>query len=542
MSDPFTGRPQEKPEPADKKTSDTASKDGVPAELRQMANQKLNDQKDASKVDPSIDKALGKLDLEFSTRANTQFTLPFGQNRPFQLGGLKAEFTKVEAKPLGDLKPMIDNFLKVTKIADEETHSNAANTELNRTRDNLANATNTEDAISNVLQLASLYSHLRYIEEAKEAINLALGLDPSNLHGKQLFKELERMHPADIGAAAAAISEQTLTKSNLRKRIANLAGGKVIVVGDLLIDELLEGSPERISREAPVLILEHVDTQLIPGGAANTANNVAALGGSCHAIGVCGDDEYAKKLGKLFDDHRIKHSLVQDSTRPTTVKTRILSKSHSFRQQLLRLDRISHKPIGQHIEDQLVAELKKVVGEYKAVILSDYKGGVMTDGLIRACRKVAAESNIMVIVDAQGDFARFQDVTLLTPNQPDCEGALGFSIDSKESLMNAGQQLLMMTGAKALLITRGGSGMVLFQQGQPMVELPAFNRSAVFDVTGAGDTVVATMALALVTGSNFVEAMALGNLAAGIVVKKPGTAVTSQAEMLEILELLKIQD
>lgn len=542
MSDPFTGRPQEKPEPADKKTGEAASKDGVPAELRQMANQKLNDQKDASKVDPSIDKALGKLDLEFSTRANTQFTLPFGQNRPFQLGGLKAEFTKVEAKPLGDLKPMIDNFLKVTKIADEETHSNAANSELNRTRDNLANATDTEGAISNVLQLASLYSHLRYIEEAKEAINLALGLDPDNLHGKQLFKELERMHPADIGAAAAAISEQTLTKSNLRKRIANLAGGKVIVLGDLLIDELLEGSPERISREAPVLILEHVDTQLIPGGAANTANNVAALGGTCHAIGVCGSDEYAGKLRKLFDDHRIKHSLVEDPSRPTTVKTRILSKSHSFRQQLLRLDRISHKPIGQHIEDQLFTALSKVIGEYKAVILSDYKGGVMTDGLIRACRKIAAENNIMVVVDAQGDFARFQDVTLLTPNQPDCEAALGFSIDSKESLTNAGQQLLMMTGAKALLITRGSSGMVLFQQGQPMVELPAFNRSAVFDVTGAGDTVVATMALALVTGSNFVEAMALGNLAAGIVVKKPGTAVTSQAEMLEILELLKIQD
>lgn len=543
MSDPFTGRPQEKQDPVEKKAADgQQAKDGVLAELRQLANQKLKDERGAAKIDPNIDKALGKLDLEFSTRANTQFTLPFGQSRPFQLQIRKSEFTKVDEKPIGDLKPMIDNFLKVTRTADDEKHSNAANTELNRTRDNLANATNKDDAISNVLQLASLYSHLRYIEEAKQAINLALGLDPNNLHGKQLFKELERMHPADIGAAAAAISEQTLTKSNLRKRIANLAGGRVIVLGDLLIDELLEGSPERISREAPVLILEHVDTQLIPGGAANTANNVAALGGTCHAIGICGSDEYAGKLRKLFDDHRIKHSLVEDPTRPTTVKTRILSKSHSFRQQLLRLDRISHKPIGQHIEDRLVEKLAEVAGEYKAVILSDYKGGVMTDGLIRSCRRLAAEHKLMVIVDAQGDFARFQDVTLLTPNQPDCEGALGFSIDSRESLANAGQQLLMMTGTQALLITRGGSGMVLFQQGQPMVELPAFNRSEVFDVTGAGDTVVATMALALVTGSNFVEAMALGNLAAGIVVKKPGTAVTNQAEMLEILELLKIQE
>lgn len=543
MSDPPFGAKPEKLDPVEKKgEAEQSAKDGVPAELRQLANQKLKDEKGIGKVDPNIDKALGKLDLEFSTRANTQFTLPFGQSKPFQLQMRKSEFTKVDEKPLGDFKSQVDNFLKVTKTTDDEKRSNAANTELNRTRDNLANATTTEDAVSNVLQLASLYSHLRYIEEAKEAINLALGLDPNNMHGKQLFKELERMHPADIGAAAAAISEQTLTKANLRKRIANLSGGRVIVLGDLLIDELLEGSPERISREAPVLILEHVDTQLIPGGAANTANNVAALGGTCHAIGVCGKDEYAIKMQKLFDAQRIKHSLVEDPTRPTTVKTRILSKSHSFRQQLLRLDRISHKPISSIIEDLLVDRLRAVAADYSAVILSDYKGGVMTDGLIRACRRVAAETNLKVIVDAQGDFARFQDVTLLTPNQPDCEGALGFAIDSKETLSNAGQQLLMMTGAQALLITRGGAGMVLFQQGQPMVELPAFNKSEVFDVTGAGDTVVATMALALVTGSNFVEAMALGNLAAGIVVKKPGTAVTSQAEMLEILDLLKIQD
>jgi rfaE bifunctional protein kinase chain/domain len=247
-------------------------------------------------------------------------------------------------------------------------------------------------------------------------------------------------------------------------------------------------------------------------------------------------------MADLFDRAGITHSLVKDPSRPTTVKTRILSKSHSFKQQLLRLDRISHERVSVEVEQQLVQKLRESTGDFKAIVLSDYRAGVMTDDLIRAVRAVAAENNLMLIVDAQDDFARFQDVTLMTPNQPDTEKAVGFEIKDQESLQRAGDELMMITGAAAMLVTRGGEGMVLFQKGQAMIQLPAFNRSEVFDVSGAGDTVVATMALALVTGSSFVEAMALGNLAAGIVVKKPGTAVTSQKEMLENLDALKIQD
>lgn len=345
------------------------------------------------------------------------------------------------------------------------------------------------------------------------------------------------MHSSEIRSTAGhTFIQPRLSKTVLSQRIRALSKGRVIVVGDLLIDELLEGSPERISREAPVLILEHVDTELIPGGAANTANNIAALGGRCHAIGVCGHDDYAGKLAALFDRVGINHSLIADNSRPTTVKTRILSKSHSFRQQLLRLDRISHEQVSEAIESLLIEKLQAAAPNYQAIVLSDYKGGVITDRIISSCRTICKKHDLKLVVDAQNRFERFQDVAIITPNQPDTEKVVGFAIDTQESLERAGQQVLQMTRAEAVLITRGAQGMALFEREQPMCELPVFNRSEVFDVTGAGDTVIATMALALVTGATYLEAMALGNLAAGIVVRKPGTDVTSQTEMLETLE------
>ena len=544
MSDPFkSGAPEQDDNVEKKRAEDTASS-SAPLNLPDLSSANIKDVNAAISKGTIPDKTLGKLDMDLTFRPDTtgaaQFN--FGQRSQFLV---KSDFLRPEnVKPIAQYKPLIDDFLKATTfdLQLDDTFSEAEQRELSRSRDSLSNATNTQEAVSNALHLASLYQHLRYIEEAKKAINLSLGIDPDNYHGKQLFKEIERMHPADIGAASAAISSQPLTKTNLRKRIHALSGGRVIVIGDLLIDELLEGKPERISREAPVLILEHVDTELIPGGAANTANNISALGGLCHAIGVCGKDEYAGKLAQLFDKAGITHDLVQDASRPTTVKTRILSKSHSFKQQLLRLDRISHDRVSPTIENELLERLSQKAGEFSAIVLSDYRGGVMTDEVIRGCRSIAANKNLLLIVDAQDDFPRFQNVTLLTPNQPDTEKAVGYTIDSKETLKQAGDDLMMMTGAKAVLVTRGGEGMVLFQQNEQMIELPAFNKSEVFDVTGAGDTVVATMALALVTGSTFLESIALGNLAAGIVVKKPGTAVTSQKEMLENVDLLKLAD
>lgn len=454
----------------------------------------------------------------------------------------KSEFAKPDEKPSMQFKFEVDKFLRDTSPKEDKTLTPAEIQELTQTRNLIQQSNNPEEVLSNTLHLARLYQHLRYIEEAKKAVEFSLGIDPEHMLGKQVFKELERMHPADVGASASHVVSPLLTKTILRQRIAAMTGGRVVVVGDLLIDELLEGKPERISREAPVLILEHVDTELIPGGAANTAHNISSLGGICHAVGVCGSDEYARKLARLLEGCGISHSLVQDPSRPTTVKTRILSKSHSLMQQLLRLDRISHEPLSAEIEAKLIGRLRESTAGFKAIVLSDYRAGVITDGMIDACRQLARTQNILLIVDAQGDFERFKDVTLMTPNQPDTEKAVGYKLTNLDDLRKAGNQILQSTNAKALLVTRGADGMVLFQQGQELVELPAFNRSDVFDVTGAGDTVVGTMALALVSGATFVESMALGNLAAGIVVRKSGTAVTSQKELLENLERLNLPE
>lgn len=499
-----------------------------------------------TKVETKKEFTLQGKDSNLDANANTGLFFPIGLRQHFQLRKSEFPVDKDSKEARQELKNRIDELILATHINDDQKLTMAERQGLERSRQNLQQSGDLGEVLSNALHLARLYQHLRYIEEAKKATMLALGIDPDNQLGKQLFKELERVQPMDLGLASKTLPlSNILTHSKLRTRIINLSAGSVTVIGDLLIDRLLEGKPERISREAPVLILEHVSTDHIPGGAANTAHNVTALGGKCHAIGICGQDEFAKPLAQCLEAHGISHDLVQDPERPTTVKTRIISKSHSLMQQLLRIDRISHEPISAETEAKLIEKIQKISNSNQnnhALILSDYKAGVITDSVIAAVRKVAAEKDLMVIVDAQGAFERFQNCTLMTPNQPDAEAYAGMQITSKESLEKLGQILLAKSGVKALLVTRGGEGMVLFQQGKPMFEIPAFNRSDVFDVTGAGDTVVATMSLALTSGASLEEAMALGNLAASIVVRKPGTAVTSQKEMLEHLEKLSLPE
>lgn len=491
------------------------------------------------------EKNLSKIDLQFSTtRSNTSLTYPLGQKGPFVLK--KSEFLKPDHdKQVHELKNLISNFLNDTKLHDEHKLSSRELKELHQSRDELSSANDVPEAVQKALQLRSLYKEMNQLEEEKKARNLIFGLDPNNQVSKQVFKELERMNPQDLAArnVQVAMPENcNLTKSKLRSRINALTGGRVIVLGDLLIDELLEGRPERISREAPVLILEHVLTELILGGASNTASNLSALGGMCHAIGVTGRDDYAQKLARLFEKSGISYGLVEDPSRPTTVKTRILSSAHALRQQLLRMDRISHEKVNAEIGARILDKLKAVAGSYSALILSDYRGGLITDQIVYGCMSIAAEHKVQVVVDAQNDFARFKGAALITPNQPDTEAAVGFKVVSKETAEKAGRKMLEISGSKSVLLTRGGEGMILCQADHPVYELPAFNKSDVFDVTGAGDTVVATMTLAMVTGASMFEAMALGNLAAGIVVRKPGTAVTNQGELLAALDQLKIPD
>ncbi len=524
--------------------SDQNDKTGKPT-----AGEDLASHKEIAKRNPNEkteeEKSLGKIDLQFSTtRSNTSLTYPLGQKGPFILK--KSEFLKPDHdKQVHELKNLISNFLNETKLLDEHKLSHRELKELHKSRDELSSAANVPEAVQKALQLRSLYKEMNQLEEEKKARGLIFGLDPNNQVNKQVFKELERMNPQDLAARSVQVpmpENCNLTKSKLRSRINALTGGRVIVLGDLLIDELLEGRPERISREAPVLILEHVLTELILGGASNTASNLSALGGICHAIGVTGRDEYAQKLARLFEKSGISYGLVEDPARPTTVKTRILSSAHALRQQLLRMDRISHEKVNAEIGARILEKLKAAAGSYSALILSDYRGGLITDQIVYGCMSIAAENKVQVVVDAQNDFSRFKGAALITPNQPDTEAAVGFKVDSKESAEKAGRKMLEISGSKAVLLTRGGEGMILCQADHPVYELPAFNKSDVFDVTGAGDTVVATMTLAMVTGASMFEAMALGNLAAGIVVRKPGTAVTNQVELLSALDQLKIPE
>ena len=537
MSDLSKSNPeQDKPSEATDKADNQAA-----GKIDPSALQKKHEDKKDSHEDPS----LSKIDIQFiGPRSQTAFGFPLGQGPPFNLK--KSEFLKPDHdKPQHELKNLISNFLNDTKLLDEHKLSHKELKELHSNRDRLSSATSIPEAVQSALQLKRMYQEMKYLEEAKKARDLILGLDPNNQVGKQLFKELERMQTQELGISTPAAhlpANSALSKSKLRSRINSLSGGKVIVLGDLLIDELLEGRPERISREAPVLILEHVGTELILGGAANAAANLAALGGNCHAIGVCGRDEYAYKLGRLFEKAGISYGLVEDPARPTTVKTRILSSAHALRQQLIRLDRISHEKLNNEVAKSVLDRLESVASSYDAVILSDYRSGLITDLVVQGTLEIAERKKLKVVVDAQDNFPRFRGAALITPNQPDTEAAVGFKIESREAVAEAGKELLQISGAHNLLLTRGGAGMVLFHENEPMFELPAFNRSEVFDVTGAGDTVVATMTLAMVTGATMVEAMALGNLAAGIVVKKVGTAVTNQTELLEALENLKIAD
>lgn len=544
MSDTFKPGPQDqdksRDEPGEKPESSQPAGLDAP-DLHSYQDSK----KDAQSAADSA--SLGKIDLQFSTQTSNQ---PYtwqnptgqapGQAPPFMLKGyLKPE----QDKPVHELKNLISNFLNETKVVDEHKLSRRERKELKTNRDRLSSAQSVPEAVRTALQLKRMYQEMKHLEEEIKARDLILGLDPHNQIGKQLFKELERMHPQDLAVAPVAFPWSLgLCKSRLRACIKALSGGRVIVIGDLLIDETLDGRPERISREAPVLILEHVGTELGLGGAANAAANLAALGGTCHAVGVCGRDDYAPKLGRLFDKAGISFGLVEDPSRPTTVKTRILSSAHALRQQLLRLDRISHEKLNDEIGRKVLEKLAAVSGSYSAVILSDYRGGLITDLVVNGTLEMAATKHLHVIVDAQDKFERFKGSALITPNQPDTEAAVGFKIESKEQVEEAGRKLLRLSGAHNMLLTRGGAGMVLFREGEMMCELPAFNRSEVFDVTGAGDTVVATMTLAMVTGASMVEAMALGNLAAGIVVKKVGTAVTNQNELLEALDSLKMAD
>lgn len=334
-----------------------------------------------------------------------------------------------------------------------------------------------------------------------------------------------------------------LDKEKLLSCIKKISEPKVLVVGDLALDEMIYGDAERISREAPVLILQHTKTKLILGGASNAAHNVATLNnGKVGVIGVSGDDYYSELLFDTFNEANIDCSkIVKDKTRKTIVKTRISgSITTSITQQIVRVDRQSKGEISSETEEKIIKNIEKVLPEYNAVILSNYHIGTLTDKIIEFTSEYANKLGKVVVVDAQKDLAKYKNVTSMTPNLPDTEKSVGFEISGEEDLKRAGSKLLNETNAKSVLITCGADGMFVTEPDGVYTKIPVFNKSEVFDVTGAGDTVTAVFSLALAAGIDPVYSAIIGNVAASIVVRQFGCATTTVDELVAAVQDLKI--
>lgn len=321
----------------------------------------------------------------------------------------------------------------------------------------------------------------------------------------------------------------------LQDLLDRFAQARVLVVGDLAVDEFITGQVERISREAPVPILRHESTRQIPGGGANAVYNLAQLGAQVTAVGLVGADQQGRSLQQLFATAGIDtDGILIDPARPTVTKTRISGHSRqSVTQQIVRVDRKSEVLPAPELQAQLAAVIARQVPAVDALVCSDYGDGVFTDPVIQAVLQ-----HRRVVVDAQQALERYAGAFLFTPNLPEAERAVGYPINTPERLSQAGRDLLQRTRSQQILITRGELGMALFgcapevSAAAPAEHLiPAFNRTQVFDVTGAGDTVVAGITLGLVAGGSAWEAAILGNLAASIVVRQFGTATTTVEDM-----------
>ena len=322
------------------------------------------------------------------------------------------------------------------------------------------------------------------------------------------------------------------------KYIANFEGKKILVIGDMVADVYVEGRISRISREAPVLVLEHDHERLVPGGAANVIYNAAMLGATVYAAGIVGKDLAGERLSdSLKEKGVIIDGLVVDNERPTITKTRIMAGGQAtVRQQVVRIDKEKKEPLSEDIEMQLISYIRDTLNKVHCVVLSDYGDYMITPRIIKSVIDSCDRQQIPCIVDSRYRIMSYQGVTLVKQNESEAATAVGFPIIDNASLYRAGQQLLVALEAKGILITRGPDGMTLFEKGNKVTDIPVTNRSEVYDVTGAGDTVVATMALGLAAGADYGCAARLANFAAGIVVRKPGTATTTQWELSRIIE------
>lgn len=325
---------------------------------------------------------------------------------------------------------------------------------------------------------------------------------------------------------------------DLLQYLPPLHSKKIGVFGDLIADEYVYGTIHRFSREAPVFIVNYEDAQIGLGGAANAVHNIHELGAIPVPFGVVGSDQPGRTLVKILADKGIGIAgILSEDTRATFVKQRIVAGSpHSVRQQILRLDRCQAIASDAGCHAILRQRILSCVSNLDALIISDYGLGTAnpqsTTGVLEECRN----RKIPVFVDSRQQLTGFRGVTAATPNEPEVEAIIGKVIDST-NLVAAGKELVKRLDAKAVLITRGKHGMALFSRDAEPVMIPIFGSTDIVDVTGAGDTVISTFALAVSAGAPFVDAARLANCAAGIVVMKRGAATVTQEELVDAIRV-----
>lgn len=323
-----------------------------------------------------------------------------------------------------------------------------------------------------------------------------------------------------------------MDRPNLLPLIPRLAGHTVLVLGDLFLDEYLIGQAERLSREAPIPVLAFRRRMHLPGGAANPAHNVTALGSRAYNVGVVGDDPEGEQLVRALQEAGIQtEGVVVDPDRPTTLKTRILAEGmFTFPQQIARIDRQVRQPVRGHVESAVLRHLEALVPRSDVVLISDYKSGVVTSTTIERARSLARRHAKLLTVDSQGDLYHFTGFDLVRAHRRDAQASLGCPLVRESDFEEAGVQLLHDLDAQAVVISRGADGMSL-STPEGYWHIPAANRSDVFDVTGAGDTVIAVLSLALVAGATPLAAAALASYAAGLVIRKLGNATPTPDEL-----------
>jgi D-glycero-beta-D-manno-heptose-7-phosphate kinase len=324
-------------------------------------------------------------------------------------------------------------------------------------------------------------------------------------------------------------------QERLLAAIDRLAGRRLLVLADLVADEFIYGRVERVSREAPVLILQYDGADVRLGGGANAVHNIRTLGGRPVALGVLGRDAHGRELRRLLRERGIPGAHVfEDAAYVTPVKTRILGGGvHSTKQQIVRIDKATRLAPASPARARLRRALREI-GRVDGVLVSDYGFGLVTPELVRDAIAFARRRRVPVTVDSRYRLLSFRGMTAVTPNEPEVEAALGVSIGhDRRRLEAAGRSLLRRLAAEAVLVTRGSDGMALFEPGQPPLHIPIYGSDQVADVTGAGDTVIAVFTLALAAGVAAADAARLANYAGGVVVMKRGTATVSADELRE---------